>query len=558
MRNSISALLLGLSLPLAQAAANESTLGLDPVALLSQQCLTISLSLPDLTDQDSEQLAATWERTTLGMHNVLDQVEFYRQQPLAAEGHQALLGCQLHLADEFAKLTGTAAFSHLLHGLGDTSPSSALARRLQAIAPLAPMPEDDKVRLHLAEAGFRQALARQDYQLEISDQACQLPETNDEISPSIDKRMARYLLKQTNEQCRYQAWSAYQERHNTLAAMALTEIKALRQREARRLGYSDYASLSLARSYLKQPAVAMAFLTGLGDTPQPAPWNIARDLAASQSTKAEPVPLERELDSIGKVLGQLGIRTEWLQGHVIRFWHGPRLLGDLFWREENTIRFAPLRIPVVGHQFAQGQLTAPAAIAGYSKKAALIRAIAECLELFAAGGKHYLLNRGGEESDLARLPSAWLTAWLLREQGDGPDERDQLATNYQRALHRFRAIEALSFYGSDEDSAPTQTSLLNPFDSRKPLPATFAHQFTGLISEGPAYYDRLLTDSLATYLLEYCLLSPEATFAELAANEQQRTLPERLSSLLGGDVSPKALVSRLIAGTDKQPITVAR
>lgn len=78
--------------PVAQAAS--------PITLLSEQCIDYQVSLSQAQESGTPLDASVrLERELIGLFNLKDSVRFYRHYPLNAEDKEALLQCQLHLAD---------------------------------------------------------------------------------------------------------------------------------------------------------------------------------------------------------------------------------------------------------------------------------------------------------------------------------------------------------------------------------------------------------------------------------------------------------------------------
>ena len=67
---------------------------------------------------------------------------------------------------------------------------------------------------HTAQASVNQALSQRQFIMQFNQQDCVLTNTLNEepINTNIDIRLAKYLIHQPIEQCRKQAWLAYQIR----------------------------------------------------------------------------------------------------------------------------------------------------------------------------------------------------------------------------------------------------------------------------------------------------------------------------------------------------------
>ncbi|MGL4937295.1 M3 family metallopeptidase [Shewanella sp.] len=371
--------LLGLNLSVSHIAHGSQS----PVALLIEQCLR----LPDIqlatafinenattnaanthsaptAGQDGlvaapailpvEIRAVILERQTIGLNNINDRLNYYRRYPLNQLERQGLLQCQLHLADNLGQLVTQAEFKKLAQALNQGDPEHLmLAAHLNTLLENH-LAQDDKAKLHMAQANIGQALSDQELNLTIAQGKCQLPSAppvptadlshaavnlpltgasqhhnqhnqhNDDnhhkdklaanspapLPSAISTTIAQYLLKQDNAECRRQVWQAYQSRAKSRSQAALSSIVALRQQAARAAGFTDFTTWRLQRQYLATRELVNAFLASQTQSIKVAPWDLGRHLAALPAANGPERSGVQALAHSFSYLSQFGLRFE--------------------------------------------------------------------------------------------------------------------------------------------------------------------------------------------------------------------------------------------------------
>jgi hypothetical protein len=565
----------------------------NPLALFVEQCLQYQ---PDLEHDkfdylaSVEQQAVEFETRTIGLNNINDRIQYYRPFANNSLGRQGLLWCQLHLADELYALAIAPQTQFLIEQLLPLSPPyNQLGLRLiaikQSLWPLA-----DKSKLHSAQAIINQALSQRLLVMQFNQQDCML--SNEPVRLNTDDRninisisIAKYLIKQPNEQCRQYAWIAYQIRAKDQQAPALSLIHQLQQQHALSQGFDNVAQAQLDNHGLN-PALLELFLDGQTTPLNIAPWNIAHALASASKSPSEP-PLSANafLQQIMDSLTPLGITFERLIDlqhidkdstsdshqqaaldniHIIRVWHQQRLLGEIFTypqaMEQARLKLNSqlIRQAVIGHQFGLYALSFPQQLTRVEQQK-LINQFSQAIVSLAQGGQFYFLSHRGQNSDAHAIATQWLTHYIQQRLAlPLLSDRSQLAANYQKQLWVFRTKVALDFYQYRGDITGTDQhiwlshnqSLSDKFEQSfgQPWPnATDAiYSYQAIANQGISHYLPLWQTALTQLIIADTppTIPTRDIFNLLVINETHKTLNDQLEQLIGSPIDPHSLIRR--------------
>ncbi|NMH63862.1 M2 family metallopeptidase [Shewanella salipaludis] len=586
MPRRILAAVLYLSLP--AVAQTTST----PISLLVEQCLQLPQELPPVTPgADPDRLALAFERQTLALNNVNDRLNYYRGYRLSPDDSQALLQCQLFLADTLQGLLASHELTDLSLALAEGDQAQRRLGKHLALLQQQSWPRERKSQLHTAQTGIRQNLDSQDLSLVIAAEQCQLPspvpsgpapemastaeppaadapQMSKQVSkqankPSLDVSIAAYLMHQSDDLCRFRVWQAYQTRATERNRQAFERILALSASQAEEAGFSDFSTYRLAGQQLHTPALVKAFLDGQTRRLTVSPWDLGRALATAP--KANPAGLQEStgqglLEQSFEAMNALGLSFEPVAERLIRVWHRGRLLGELFLapdansQDSNSYRL--MRQGVLGQQFGQGSLSLKSNLSSLRDRRAALAAIAQAVTALGKSGHAYLLNAQGSSLDSNHVPALWLQYYLEAALGlSAPAEsasepsREALALSYSEQLNVFRAKVALSSYQADAaKSYPDLAAQFSAsFAANWPSVEDYPYSFSAIAFEGPLYYQRLWQPALAKLIYtetKECL-EPARVFAILTINEPGLSLEQQLGSLIGEPVEPASLIRRV-------------
>ena len=545
MLKNILATLLSLSLTSAVQAAS-------PMSLLAQQCLQYEVSFDDNGSNDAAENAVALERQLIGLFNLKDSVNYYRQFSTNSEDKELLLQCQLRLADEFAKLAhrpDIETFSQQLQQSPSINEQRLGQRLSQLIARQTSLQQ--KATLHTTEAGLKYALRHQSLSLVIGEHRCLLPSDGSaqaEIKAPFSESIAAYLIEQQDSQCRQQVWQAYQLRAKDKNQQALQHLFDVKQKVAVQHGYLDYAHYALAGQQLSTPELVNQFLDAITQVAS-APWDIGQTLSAAPTTPIKPIFSQILLQKIYQELEVFDVTIEEVNPQILRVWHQRRLLGEIYLSQANTPQAQRVRQSVVGHQFGQVSLAFPDVLTDYRSQQQLIAALSETLAQLIKGGHYYLLNTLGDSQDTNEVGQQWLSLYLsnklLPAVTDG--SREDNLYRYATQLKVFRSKLALGFYQGELTPDKYQYEFKLSFNQAWPQAQDAIYSFTGIINQGPLYYQSLWQKSLAQLIFHQNVdhQDQQQLFLTLMINETQLSFSQQLATIFGRPVSPSSLIERI-------------
>jgi hypothetical protein len=577
MLKSISLVILSFSLlATAHAVAN-------PLALFVEQCL---LYQPDLTALDSDntltanQKATEFELQTLALNNINDRVQYYRPFATDTLSKQGLLWCQLHLADELYELLNAKTTKQLIDSL-QTTPYQPLAEQLIHLQQ-SQWELTAKSKLHSAQAAVTQALAERQLTMQFNDEQCKITDPSgsntQQEQPNIDIRIAKYLLVQPNEDCRKQAWFAYQTRAKSKIQSAISFIHELNQQQAQAQGYQNAAQLMLA-PYDLSPAMLNMFLDSQTKQLTVAPWNMAQALSHTQKASAiKPISAHDYLLVLLSKLTEFGIIAQSIppdrlehhpptqagqtQVQIIRIMHQQRVLGEIYTYPQ-TQQPLPFKVngqlikqTVIGHQFGQYALSFPDQLTTQSQQLQLINELSHAIVSLAQSGQFYLLNRKTQNLQRHAVASLWLSHFLSQSEPFAPmSEREQLTQAYQTQMNVFRSKASLMFYQysaslTHEDWLKADKDLSAAFEQSfgRPWPhATDAiYSYQAIANKGISLYLPLWHQAIAQLIMTQAPVaySAQDIFDLLIVNESQLSFNNQLEQLIGPPIDPYSLIRR--------------
>ena len=577
----------------------------NPIPLLVEQCLQLPQPTITLSANNDVALdAVQFERQLIGLNNINDRLKYYRDFPINRESREALLNCQLSLADKLDVLVNQADYYPLVLRLSasDNQQHQALGQQLQALA-YQHLGQAEKAQLHTAQAGIRQNLLDQQLSLTISAKQCQLSpvagkdnvrtppdeasDTATSTAPASDESfnhsIAGYLLAQPKSECRKMVWQEYQGRATARNHSALNRIFQLRQQQALRHGFSDYASLALSQQTLNTPELVDIFLTSQIESLHLAPWNIGQALASLDSEHFAPISSDDLMATYQGTLTELGLKFETLSADITRVWYQGRLLGELYLVPSDRNRVNVLRYSVIGQQFGQVALSYKSMQSSAKDVNNFSQQVSEAIVTLATGSHYYLSSALGFSQDSHDIPALWLTQVLnhslisahhidinraqsrqLTPNTQGGSNayhvitRTELAARYRKQLQVFRAMTALHYYQSPSDATPhNQLSDIfkQSFGEYWQSVEDYPYSFSGIAVQGPLVYQGLWQETLANYLYRsnpLCLTEPQI-FEHLVVNPNGDSFTSLLTTLIAPPVDPLSLINRMKYEQESQP-----
>ncbi|QYJ80804.1 hypothetical protein [Shewanella aegiceratis] len=554
--------------PAAQAAS--------PITLLSEQCIDYQVSLSQAQESPTQLDASVrLERELIGLFNLKDSVRFYRHYPLNAEDKEALLQCQLHLADEFDRLAHEPWLQTQSQNWSQSdSPGLRQFGQLLTQQIAEQIDQQQKAKIHTAQASISHGLKQKDLSLSIGQSQCRLTDEEtdhaDQTEQAFDNSIASYLIHQQDESCKRLVWQAYQVRAKQKNQAAISLIMATKQTIALEHGADDYASWALSHQLLATPAQVKHFLDSQTQL-APAPWALGAVLAKLSKVEVTPRSGEQLLDNIQAELLPFGLEFETVNVNMLRLWHNGRLLGDVFLDrppklqiagsqlanpplgkqeqppalKEPKAQLSPLRQTVVGQQFGQLTLTLPDQVNDYRSQEQLVAAVAEMVSRLLAGGRYYLNNTLGDGQAIASLwLNQYLSQQLLPELSSNSREAELKA--FSKQLKVFRSKLALSAYQTSDNRLYRDLSQEFGASFGAPWPGAddALYSFTGVVTQGPLYYLTLWHQRLAEQILSDTQLEATSVFELLLINEQQQPLDEQLTAIFGSAQSVATILER--------------
>ncbi|MBB1267820.1 hypothetical protein [Shewanella sp. SR44-3] len=542
----------------------------DPLGLFVNQCLSFNADIGSFRyAQDLPDKTQALEQTLLGLHNINDRLNYYRtlvKDPIHGEN---LLLCQVHLADELAKLLSSPHIIQWTHYLGLLSaPYPQLALLLQRLQHDV-LPIAIKAQLHSAQASVNFSLRQREFRLQFNDLNCQLAP-----SPAESVSISRYLLNHNDEPCRRAAWQNYQQRLRQRNHQALQLIKQIRTNFAISQGVQNYALWQLEQQQLNHEELT-AYLASQTHVTQVLPWNLVQALS-KQSHKFTALDGEQTLAQLFEALSSLGITVETLshyelatnaaienatpdnaeqpkvdKTYVYRIWHHDRLLGEIFTSFGATNIAYTLRQALPGQQFGQIALSVQSTLSRRADVASLVQAMSEAITSLATGAQFYLVATLGHQPASA-IGTLWLNQYLTQAIALPPESpREQLLNDYKQQLKVFNSKLILAFYLEEQQDFSTKTkkSLSQAFALSFGEPWQDADQLIyalgAIANEGVSYYLPLWHRSLARLIFQQSnSLSNEDVFNILIVNETYAPLTDQLAQLIQGPVDPLSLIRR--------------
>lgn len=527
--------------PMLWCLSSSPAQALDAVSLFVNQCLEYNDNFSaDFTD------ATTLERQTLGLQNLNDRVQYYRQFRLSSDDQEWLLQCQLSVAATTTKLLHAPELNTLIEQLAASSQPQhrALAARYQYFQ-RQQFNDADKIRLTTAQTAIKQRLNSSSFQLDLG--SCALDKTADAAQP-FNQSIARYLMAQPDEDCRYKVWSAFQTRAVDTVKADLATLTDIRDELAQAQGFHNYAELQFQHTLIGNANNAKAFLQAIQQSVVVTPWNIGQQLRTAAKTPFSALPQADYLQQLTAALATLGVTLETVNPEWLRLWHQQRLLGDVMLTPGKPMALL-LRRSVVGHQTGISYLSLPA---DFSRPAQVKRAnsaIAEMVAMMAASGRYSLLNEFSAESDAQYLAQDWLAHYLDKQLAVNysADSREALYQQYQQQFERINALAALKFY-TEDGSINLSHAFAESFGRDWPQASLLPFTFPGIADAGPLYFSHLLQQQLASALVQHTKDCDAALlFNRIVVNEQQQDVTQLLQQIW-----PEGMVGFIAQLSDEQ------
>lgn len=528
-----------------------------PIALLVEQCLKINdSSISILNDNNVD--AIEFERQFIAINNINDHLNYYRQLPLAPDAREALLQCQLHLADRVSNIVHSHAYQHLIVNLAKSAEpeQQQLAANLIALKHQQ-LPQAEKAQLHTAQVQIQQALRSQALALHINDTDCEVAQTDNgpqqngssEIgSNAIQLTIASYLLRQDDQACRQQVWASYQSRAKPRLTNALERIRQIRQSQAQALDYADYTNLALRDTQLTNVENVMAFLRQQTQSLKFAPWDLGKQLAADDSYHEVALVTSDVISAFFAKLTNVGFAFDQLATDNFRVWYRGRLLGEIFMYEGDINQQHFIRRAVIGQQFGQVALTHTKVIKSMTELMSFSDAFAHTIGGLSRASHHYLTNSNLFKRDEYNIPILWLSYWLQStyQQQLPLTNREKIASNYRQQLHVFRAKVALNYY-SQSQIIDLKKAFYDSFSAQWPHVDDAYYSFNAIATEGPLYYQSLWQHAVSQYLYTNnpLCLTAESLVERLVINEQQIPFLQQLSEIVDSPIDPLSLINRI-------------
>jgi hypothetical protein len=561
MLRSIFAIALSCSLFICINTAVQAAVS--PIPILIVQCLQLSspitqgnLNIAETSDI-ADPLIESYklEKALLGLFNIKDRLQYYRGFALNSVNLERLLKCQLHLADIMSETLNSAMVSRLALSLKQ-SEEAELQQLSIRINTLIKDKTNQKIKsqLYTAQANVKQGLRSQNLTLNFDGTNCVLPNNKnqeDSKDANFHLSIASYLIRQNDAHCQQLVWQAYQSRAKDKNTQALMRIANIKQEIAAQAGFVDHSDFALSNQFLSSPQLVALFLDAATKAINTPPWEIGRELAASVKSPVQSTTSSAFIQLIYNKANKLGFTFEIVTEHIHRVWYHGRLLGDVYFNQEQRTRSQKLRVPVQGFQFGQIQINTKAQLTSYWDKQAIVSAMAIALSQLSASSHYYLINTLGETSDTSLLGQHWLEYFLsdgiLEPKAVGSRE-DKIA-KYSTQLKVFRAKVALDFYRNSESKLYQDLTLefRKAFGQPWDQPDNHPYSFLAITDIGPLYYQAIWQEALANLIYQSTrgCQSQQNIFELLLVNEDSLSLNKRLATLLNQPVDPVSLIKRI-------------
>ena len=530
------------------------------VPLLVNQCLNYSTDFhPDFSS------IITLERQTIGLQNINDQVNYYRSFVLPEAAQEALLQCQLAVADAVNRVLISPQLRPILDDLQRSNELShhRLAAKFQYLL-AHQLPLSEKAKLSTAQASIRQHLKSNNFQLDwgscalavttptvqkksLSDHRDDTTEAKDAAAPEpLVRNIATYMLQQSDEDCRKLVWRKYQARAKSSNQTMLTTVQQLRLQQAQNAGYNSYVDYLLAEQLMGSADNLSNFLNAFSQRLDIAPWNIGKELTDLKITKINKISADDFMQTVSQRLANIGITHENIDKRWMRLWYRGRLLGELLIATAPKNRHILIRRSVIGQQAGQSQLELKAELKTLRDYQTAVSALSEALTQLAAGGRFYLDNGFTLPQDAGRIGELWLEDYLSQgfpqQLRPSPDSREQLAESYRQHMALFHAYVALEFYQTP-NKQPSTSLFSHLFAGQWPEVHDYAYSFADIADTGPLIYESLWQQFVADAIYQTTAnCAPEKLFEVLIVNENGADIRQTLFDIWGPDA-----VTRLIA-----------
>ncbi|MCL1073070.1 M3 family metallopeptidase [Shewanella dokdonensis] len=515
------------------------------IPLLVNQCLNYSSDFhPDFSS------VTALERQTIGLQNISDQLNYYRSFPLPNAAREALLQCQLTLADAVDRVLTAPQLPQLIAHMRqtDTPGLKQLAQKYQYLLEHQ-LPLEQKARLSTAQASIRQHLKSNNFQLAFGDCALpsKTPETTTQATPEqapvqskpLARNIASYLLQQPDEHCRYEVWRRYQTRVKDAVKPMLNKVLQQRQQQAQLAGVDNYADFLLQQQLVGSAKQLSIFLNAMASELPVAPWDIGLKLAELPSTEIDQISSEAFLKVSLSQLQQLGISHEYIDKHWLRLWYRNRLLGEILLSEAPKNRHLLIRRSVIGQQTGQSQLELKPQLQTLWDYQTAVTAVSEAVTQLAAGGRYYLDNGFALPQDAGRIGELWLEHFLSanfsHQLQPQIGSREQLAEDYRQHLALFQATVALALY-QQPDTTPSAMIYRSLFAGEWPQSEDYAYSFSAIADTGPLVYAPIWQQIVAQAIYQTTRsCAPKQLFEELVINEDGNDIRPIMAQIWGAD-----------------------
>ncbi|WP_095499308.1 hypothetical protein [Paraferrimonas haliotis] len=513
-----------------------------PLATLLQQCQSLTLSpIEYRSDLSPLANAIAVERADLGLRNLNDGLNYAQKkfsQLFNQDQANQVLACQMKLTDyrqQRLVQLNQAPWQSALQQSQDPQ-LQQLALRWQWLA-RQQLPKPTQLSLIASQTEFQHRLNLPSQSISLERAQCMV----DERTRIGLKDVSRYLMKQSDADCRQRIWHAYQSRGGYAAQTALSRYQVELQHLSEQSFYPDVASYLLRDNLLSTPKQVADYL----------------DISASYHSQAiPPWDLGWTLRQIGapslafdskqlaqSVFTQLGLSIDKIDENYWRVWQDKRLLGQINWQQSpKQIDHLTVRQGVLGSQFGVSELVTPAQLTNARQQQRLVESLALAIKNLAAGSRFYLNNRYVIERDGQRLASHWLKAQFPPQQA-----LPQQVAEAQQQWQNYRARVALATF-----QAPSQR--VNPVDAfnqrfANPLVGGGSDiRFSGLVVQGANLYQSLWQHDMGLWLeqlRQQNCLTQDQLFDVLFVNESGLTAKRQLQQLLGNQ-SPFELTKRML------------
>lgn len=562
----------------------------DPLALFIEQCLSFNsrqlIPIPtawkkanlskELTNLPSQQIL-DFSQGLLVLNNLNDRNQYYRtllqRSPSTTVDNdlqQGLLFCQIHLADELNHLLSSINADAIAESATNLPPDYAnYALHIAKLNSKQWTPEQ-KSRIRGLQAGISHALA-QPYAIS-TDNICKLDNTTGNNVNQISK----YLSLQSDSNCRYHAWNAYQGRTNARIKPQLIALHKQYHQLAINAGFSNYAQYQVAQLGITTDELSQ-FLDSQTHKLDYAPWDLPHKLKRFVKSQYRPQTAKAFIEQVSSVLQKIGITLEPIIAPLTsandiepihpnmttyRLWLNERLLGEvIFELETDALSNTPIPVTaytikrtVVGEQFGQTIISAPSLLTSFSQHQQFIEAFAKSLVDLANGQAFYY-----PEQVQHQIAQQWLTLWLAAqvEPETINDNKQVFIAKYQQQMRVLKSKAALKIYQSEDlQIVLDEWALFNQemnsiyqksFSGEWQNAGDIIYSHRAIANQGISYYLLLWQEALARLVYEHTSStnSPDKVFDILVVNESHHSLFDQLANLFEQPMDFETLLRRM-------------